>query len=312
MGQYMVDVQKFLEGEKYPTMPADWLLGDNLASMYDTGTFGAMSLANCHEQERVTIDKLGPIAEGYRADMASLTRKYNGTLPKMTQIIAAFLSPHTVDMMIERLNSIEGGAEVAAEAWGKIEEECTLVLLAMMEGDKLAVAEGESTPAETEATVSCDGGTFDPFAAYSPPKKRAAPEEGEEQPSRSALQQARLLAQQEMKLWRTATTANRAKKPILPKKKEDYFNGIQWWSNPRHTNLYRGLMRVAIVNLIVHASATRPERTFSWAGIVAVAKRARLSPSSLKWLVYLKRNSKYMPSATEMADEYLRVYRKSK
>lgn len=108
------------------------------------------------------------------------------------------------------------------------------------------------------------------------------------------------------------TEANRAKKPLLPKNKEDHFNGIQWWSNPRHTNIYRGLMRVAIVNLIVHASAARPERTFSWAGIVAVAKRARLNPNSLKLLVYLKRNSKYMPSAQEMAAEYLRVYRKRK
>ena len=35
LGQYTVDTQKFLEGETYPTKPAEWLLGDELVQLYD-------------------------------------------------------------------------------------------------------------------------------------------------------------------------------------------------------------------------------------------------------------------------------------
>ena len=49
-----------------------------------------------------------------------------------------------------------------------------------------------------------------------------------------------------------------------------------------------GLQRVAVSHHVVHASAARTERNFSWAGIVATAKRNRLSPQALEWLV-LKR-----------------------
>ena len=48
---------------------------------------------------------------------------------------------------------------------------------------------------------------------------------------------------------------------------------------------------------------------FSWASIVATARRNRLTPEILGWLVFLKRNARFMPTDEEMAAEYLRRYR---
>ena len=73
-----------------------------------------------------------------------------------------------------------------------------------------------------------------------------------------------------------------------------------------------GLQRVAVSHHVVHASAARTERNFSWAGIVATAKRNRLSPQALEWLGFLKRNSQFLPTQEEMAAEYLRRYRKKR
>ena len=97
---------------------------------------------------------------------------------------------------------------------------------------------------------------FDPFAAYSPPKKRQleVADEGSAQPNRTVQQQARLLAHQELKLWRQPNKGNRVKKPLLPKKKEERFNPIEWWAETKNV---MDLQRLAITNLIVHASSQR-------------------------------------------------------
>merc|ERR1712025_1169865 len=113
-----------------------------------------------------------------------------------------------------------------------------------------------------------------------------------------------------MKLWKTRTTENTMKKPILPRKEADYFRIIEWWMKPGRQNLYKGLQRVAVSYLVVHASSARTERNLSWAGIVATSRRNRLSPEALGWLVFLKRNSRFMPTKEEMATEYLRRHRK--
>ena len=44
----------------------------------------------------------------------------------------------------------------------------------------------------------------------------------------------------------------------------------------------------------------------------STARRNRLSPEALGWLVFLKRNARFMPTNQEMATEYLRRYRKKK
>ena len=77
-------------------------------------------------------------------------------------------------------------------------------------------------------------------------------------------------------------------------------------------NVFRGLQRVAVLHLVVHASAARTERNFSWAGIVATARRNCPSPEALEWLVFLKRNSRFLPTKEEMTAEYLRRHRKKR
>ena len=69
---------------------------------------------------------------------------------------------------------------------------------------------------------------------------------------------------------------------------------------------YPRSVRVAVSHLVVHASSARTERNFSWAGIVATARRNRLSPQALGWLVSLKRNARFLPTHEQMATEYLR------
>ena len=97
---------------------------------------------------------------------------------------------------------------------------------------------------------------------------------------------------------------------LLPEKPEEYFNAIDWWMERNRDKLLGGLQRVAVTHLVVHASSARSERNFSWAGIVATARRNRLSPTALGWLVFMKRNSRFLLTNEEVAAEYLRRYRK--
>ena len=62
------------------------------------------------------------------------------------------------------------------------------------------------------------------------------------------------------------------------------------------------------MHAIISASAVHTERDFSWAGIVAIAKRSGLAPEALEWLVLMKRNETFLPTSQEMADEYMRLY----
>ena len=77
-------------------------------------------------------------------------------------------------------------------------------------------------------------------------------------------------------------------------------------------SVFFGLQRVAVVHAIISASAARTERDFSWAGIVASAKRNSLSPEALEWLVLMKRNQDFLPTSAEMAAEYMQIYHSRK
>merc|ERR1711998_656061 len=150
--------------------------------------------------------------------------------------------------------------------------------------EEAAAEEAEVAAPEQEESSYDDG-----FGAFSPTKKSRT---YAVMPVREAAtgdawlkHRAKTLAVAEMKLWKTRTEENSVKAPTLPPKQKDYFRAIQWWTKPGRQNLYGGLQRVAVSYLVV-----------------ACHFRA------LGWLVFLKRNARFMPTDDKMATEYLRRY----
>ena len=70
------------------------------------------------------------------------------------------------------------------------------------------------------------------------------------------------------------------KAPLMPEKKEDdSYDAIKdFWTVPAQCLRYQVLWLVAVSHLIVQATAARPERTFSWCGLLAAAKRGNMKP----------------------------------
>jgi hypothetical protein len=101
---------------------------------------------------------------------------------------------------------------------------------------------------------------------------------------------------------------NTVMKPLMPRKRADRFDLLGWWLDRLKRATYAGLHVVAVSHEISHDSAGRPERTFSWSGLVAVAKRARLKPENFRALIICKRGAEYMPSSVQMAEHYIKLY----
>lgn len=323
LGQYTVDTQKFIEGETYPTKPAEWLLGDELVQLYaGDSPFTYLNMQDASKSVKVSdMATLGPIATSYKASIAAGGLKNNGKLPSKLQVAAALCSPHTRDIMVDRLSELPDGEVLADQVWKDIQEEVETLMLARLICETQDAQKKKQTTAAPRAPAPSDVETdSDEFgASRRRRKKRQAPDTGvQEQPNRSLAQQAALLASQEMTRWRTpvedATKAayNTIDKPLLPRSKSDYFNAVTWFleknsqGSYKRAASYQGFMRVAITYLIVHATAARAERTFSWAGIVATAKRANMKPTTPSRRVFLRRNKKYRPTSKQMKAEYLR------
>ena len=107
-------------------------------------------------------------------------------------------------------------------------------------------------------------------------------------------------------MWRSSGDDFFEDSPLLPKPGEVGFNPIEWWEKKARGNMLRGLAHVAITYDLVWATAGRPERTFSWSGIINSARRGKLSPKKLVRQVFIKRNPGFVPSSKEMKEEYLR------
>ena len=53
-------------------------------------------------------------------------------------------------------------------------------------------------------------------------------------------------------------------------------------------------------HLIQHATAARPERTFSWCGLLSAAKRGNMKPEHFQWQVFIRRNQEFVPTVEEL------------
>ena len=87
--------------------------------------------------------------------MAELMLKYNGRLPSNEETIAAFLSPHTADMMVDRLEDIGGGAAVAGAAWEQIEQEVVKVICAEIDETKQSAKAPTAAGHHCHCTAAC-------------------------------------------------------------------------------------------------------------------------------------------------------------
>ena len=187
---------------------------------------------------------------------------------------------------------------------------CTAMLHKEAADDAAAAGEpaGPEGTEEVEIDADADADAIDdgnPFGSWSPSKRPAVALDDSSAMPANLAERVRRLVEAELKRWRADPHEdNRVKAPLLPKKKQGRFKLLQWWMARKNT--YNTLSIVAVSYLIVHATAARPERTFSWCGTVNTARRNRLKPRKLARYVFLKRNKRYWPTKEEVVDEYLR------
>lgn len=316
LGAHLVDAQMRLQSESISTKPADWLLGNQIVeSLQGRAAIPAIDLADSNKTVSVPIAELCPIAASVRETLIDKLNQVNGVLPSETQIAAALLSPHTRLLMQQKLNKSDEGKQLLQRVWQQIQDDVEAVLTAELTGESVPSDNLLPTPSmDVEETHECT--PFDPFGTALDPELEEAmiptASHNDDRPSFDP----KMLALQEMTLWRSPVNVQKVKKS-KGGETHNYksaglldFDALSWWANPQHKNRYRGLRKVAMSYLVVHATAARNERNFSWAGIVAVAKRARLTSTMLSTLVFLKCNHKYWPSQQEIIDEYKRLHAK--
>ena len=254
------------------------------------------------KSETVSAAELFPIAIGVKADLAELHEKNNGVLPSVGKLICALLDPHTRDAIILKVSAIRGGKALLAKAWEKIQSETEAVQVALISNwNTSALIQVEATPVANDPHESDE--SDDDFGGCQVAKKLST--SAAAIAANDANSRAHLLAQQEIAYYKKMAGVV---KPLLPQKKDDYFNTIEWWMEIQRSKVTVALRVVAISHLIVHASAARTERTFSWAGIIATARRFRLSDTMLSYMVFCKRNEKFLPSNAEVVDAYKALY----
>lgn len=184
-----------------------------------------------------------------------------------------------------------------------IKTELEVLWVAILESE--AEHPSVATTPRAQPAVQQNTTASSPFGRYKR-KAPATPVPNAPHANQSIATSARNLAQRELMMWRTSGDDFFEDSPLLPEVDGQRFNPIEWWEKKARGNILRGLAHVALTYLVVWATAGRPERTFSWSGIINSARRGKLGPRKLGRQVYVKRNNGFVPSSKEMKEEYLR------
>lgn len=330
-------MQQFVECEQRTSKEAAWLLCDEVRLYLASGNYSVPTLKNPSMHESKTKDSLPPISKLIHTRLEANLAERNGVLPTLSELITALLAPHTRELMLRTIQRRRGAKALIEEAWKVIETDLIDVHVALLRQDHDAKRPRESDSDEdkpdeegTEAGAATEevellgarpllgGGAFNitsPKAVFASTAATPA--------RRSVLDEAKQLAKSELHKWRTIEAE--LELPLMPRKvviKDPKTKKgtevlleppdvIEFWMSPSRQATYRGLRIVACTYLIVDATAARSERTFSWSGIVDVAKRANLKSENLCDMIYCKRNAHYAPTRDEIV-QYILTLKKQK
>lgn len=314
--------------ESTTTSDCGWLLADNIVILLKKKTVDCPTLADPAVYEAVPYSNMTEDAQAICTELQADLTDRNGNLPSLFKCKCALLSLHTRDRMTRRLERREGGPELLQEAWAEIKRELVSVHMDLLTKDDAEAAMATkrrsvtpapvASPAPSTAMGNARTGRMaldDVSESEDSPQKRQCVEAATptSEPCESVTTRAERNATEELHQWKERQAPSEF--PMMGKlvdsggkQTHEVFDSVGWWMEPSRWKRYRGMRLVAVSHLVVHATAARCERTWSWAGILSAGRRAGLSALHMKWALFVKRNAHLKPTLKQVVAKYKELF----